>query len=122
MQFKAYPRLCAVAETDWTPKSLKSLSNFTNRLIIHKLRLAQMGINFNPSGTPPQLGSWNAAMISTTFTPVARDITTNVTGAGEIDVSFCWKSGTNGLDSEEFEEFVEFHQSADHPQAAAGAD
>jgi hexosaminidase len=97
MQFKTYPRLCAVAETDWTPKSLKSLSNFTNRLAAHKLRLAQMGINFNPSATPPQIGSWTQGQISTNFTTLEWGITTNVTAAGEIDVSFCWKSGANGL-------------------------
>jgi hexosaminidase len=104
MEFKTFPRLCAVAETDWTPKNLKSLSSFTSRLVVHGQRLAQMGINYNHETTPPAAGSWTPAQISTNFTPLVWDITTNVVfistnlpSSGEIDVSFCWKSGTNGL-------------------------
>lgn len=98
MEFKTFPRLCAVAEVDWTAANLKSFSNFSTRLATHKLRLTQMGINFNPSAVPPQAGSWNQAMIATNFTTLAWNITTNVTAGGEIDVSFCWKTGVNGLD------------------------
>jgi hexosaminidase len=100
LTFKAYPRLCAVAELDWTAAALKNYSDFTNRLVIHKQRLAQLGLNFNPSGVPPQLGSWTSSQITTSFSSLAWDITGSVTNAGsasEIDVSFCWKAGTNGL-------------------------
>jgi hexosaminidase len=104
MEFKAYPRLCAVAETDWTPKSLKSFSSFTTRLAVHEQRLAQMGINYNHETVPPVAGSWNSAAISTNFTTLSWDITTNVIfmttnviSSKEVDVSFCWKSGANGL-------------------------
>ena len=104
MQFKTFPRLCAVAETDWTPKNLKSFSNFMTRLVAHEQRLTQMGINYNPESVPPAIGSWIPSQISTNFTSLAWDITTNVVFnatngvlGGEIDVSFCWKSGANGL-------------------------
>jgi hexosaminidase len=98
LTFKAYPRLCALAEVNWTAAALKNYTSFTNRLIIHKQRLAQLGINFNPSAVPPQVGSWTSSQITTNFGLLSWDITSSVTNAGEIDVSFCWKSGANGLD------------------------
>jgi hexosaminidase len=65
--------------------------------VIHEQRLTQLGLNYNHESTPPQIGSWNSSQISTSFSSLAWDITGSVTNAGEIDVSFCWKSGTNGL-------------------------
>ena len=98
MEFRMYPRLCAIAEVDWTPASLKNWTDFTNRLETHKLRLAQMGVNYNPSATPPAIGSWTPSQMSTNYTSLEWDITTNVTAFGQISVSFCYKSGTDGLD------------------------
>lgn len=96
MEFKMYPRLSAIAEVNWTASALKNWTSFTNRLEAHKLRLARQGINYNPSATPPQLGTWSSA--PAVYSTVTLDITSSVTNAGEIDVSFCWNSGANGLD------------------------
>jgi hexosaminidase len=98
MEFKAYPRLCAIAEVGWTQMTLRNYADFTNRLVFHKQRLTQAGINYNHSAVPPQLGSWAANQISTNFVTLQWDITTNVVAAGEIDASFCWKTGANALD------------------------
>jgi hexosaminidase len=97
MEFRTYPRLCAVAESGWTPRTLKSLSNFNTRLAVHKLRLTQMGVNYNPEATPPAAGSWSSGQISTNYTQLVWDISNKISSAGEIDLSFCWKSGANGL-------------------------
>jgi hexosaminidase len=98
MEFRMYPRLCALAEGNWTPAALKNFGDFTNRLVIHKQRLRALGVNYNPSATPPEICSWSSAQISTNFSALNWNITSSLTNAGEIDVSFCWKSGTNGLD------------------------
>lgn len=98
MEFRMYPRLSALAEGNWTAASLKNFSDFTNRLVIHKQRLKSMGVNFNPYAVPPQIGSWTNTQISTNYTTLSWNITSSVTNAGEIDVSFCWKTGANGLD------------------------
>ncbi len=98
MEFKMYPRLSAIAEVDWTAASLKNWTSFTNRLATHKLRLTCMGVNYNPSATPPQLGFWTPAQTPATYATLSWDITASVTNAGELDVSFCWKSGANGHD------------------------
>ena len=96
MEFRMYPRLSAIAEMDWTMPALKNWTDFTNRLVTHEQRLARAGINYNPYGTPPQLGTWSPG--PATYSTLSWDITSNITNAGEVSVSFCWKSGTNRLD------------------------
>ena len=98
MGFRAYPRLSAIAETDWTPASLKNYTSFTNRWQTHKLRLANLGINCNPYAVPPQVGAWSSSTTPAVYSTLTWDITSSVTNAGEIDVSFCWKTGADGLD------------------------
>jgi hexosaminidase len=98
MEFKSYPRLSAIAEVGWTAAALKNYADFTNRLVVHKQRLSQAGVNYNPSAEPPQLGTWVPAQTPASYATLTWDITASVTGPGEIDVSFCWKTGANGLD------------------------
>jgi len=99
LQFRVFPRLCAIAEVDWLPASQKNWTDFTNRLEFHKQRLTRMGVNFNPYATPPTLGTWTAP-VSTNFTTLSWDITSSVTVPGEVNVSFCWKTGANGMEIE----------------------
>ena len=98
MQFRIFPRLCAIAEVDWTPAALKNWTDFSNRLEVQKQRLTQMGVNYNPHATPPVLGNWSPAQTPATYATMTWDITPSVTAPGEIDVSFCWKTGAHGLD------------------------
>ena len=58
-------------------------------------RLAQMGLNYNHESNT-QVGSWGPS-VSTSPTTVSYDITSNVTKGGEIDVSFAYTSGSDGL-------------------------
>ena len=97
LQFRVFPRLCAISEVVWTPASQKNWLDFTNRLETQKKRLTIMGVNFNPARTPPVLGTWSAP-VATNYTTLNWNITTNVTVPGEITASFCWKTGANGLD------------------------
>jgi hexosaminidase len=92
--FKMFPRETAMAEVTWTPQASQNFSSFTNRLASHEQRLAQMGVNYNRE-TIPQIGSWGPT-VSTSRTTNSYDISTNITAAGEIDVSF-WYTGGNNL-------------------------
>jgi len=98
MEFRSFPRLCAIAEVDWTPAELKNWTDFTNRLETQKRRLEYLGINFNPSRTPPQLGAWSPIQTPATYSTLTWDITSSVNKPGEITASFCWKTGAHGLD------------------------
>ena len=42
--YKAFPRLCALAEIGWTPQALRSYDDFTGRLGPHLLRLKNAGV------------------------------------------------------------------------------
>src|ERR1051325_1236156 len=101
MEFRMYPRLSAIAEVDWTAPALKNWTDFTNRLVTHKLRFDRAGINYNPYGAPPELGTWIPSVVPTSYSVLNRNVTSQITRAGDITASFCWKSGTNGLDRSE---------------------
>jgi hexosaminidase len=57
-----------------------------------------MGVNYNKSATPPVLGTWVQAQISTNYQMLQWDISSSVTNSGAIPLTFCWKTGANGLD------------------------
>ncbi len=92
MMFKMWPRETAMSEITWTPKASQSFSNFTNRLVLHEQRLAAMGANYDHESIPV-IGSWSN--VGTGGTTLNFDITTNVTAAGEIDISFWYGSGSS---------------------------
>jgi hexosaminidase len=93
VMFKMFPRVTALAEITWTPQASQSFSSFTNRLVVEEQRYTQMGVNYDHE-TIPQIGTWGPT-VSTSSTTNLYDITTNVTAAGEIDVSFWYTSGAN---------------------------
>ncbi len=95
VEFKALPRLCAMAELTWTPAAQKNYANFTQRLVTHEKRLTQMGVNYDHTNLV-QIGSWSSP-VSTSATTVYYDITPYVTAAGEIDVDFNYTTGADGL-------------------------
>jgi hexosaminidase len=91
VMFKMFPRESAMAEITWTPQASQSYSSFTNRLVVQKQRFTQMGLNYDHESIP-QIGTWSA--VPTSGSTLVLNITTNVTAAGEIDVSFWYGSGT----------------------------
>ncbi len=95
VEYKMFPRVCAEAEMTWVPAAQKNFSDFTNRLVVDEQRLAQMGLNCNRE-TNTQIGVWGPS-VPTNATPATFDITPYVTKGGEIDVSFVYTSGSDGL-------------------------
>lgn len=93
VMFKMFPRETAMAEVTWTPTASQSYSSFTNRLVTEEQRFAQMGLNCDHE-TIPTIGTWGPT-VSASATTMDFNITTNVTAAGEIDVSFWYGSGAN---------------------------
>ena len=45
LDYMAYPRTCAFAEVDWSPKNNKEYADFTERLTTHLNRLKVMGVH-----------------------------------------------------------------------------
>ena len=50
LDYQTYPRLTAFAETGWTPKARKSLSDFRQRLTSFLHRLDEFGVKYAPLG------------------------------------------------------------------------
>jgi hexosaminidase len=48
LDYQAYPRLTAMAETAWTPKELKDLADFRSRLPEFLARLDRLGVRYAP--------------------------------------------------------------------------
>ena len=48
MDYQAYPRLTAMAETAWTPKDRKDLADFRHRLAGFLARLDRLGVHYAP--------------------------------------------------------------------------
>jgi hexosaminidase len=46
VEYMVYPRACALAEVDWTPKELKDWDDFAKRMEIHKKRLKALDVNY----------------------------------------------------------------------------
>jgi hexosaminidase len=54
-QFMAFPRLCALAEVTWSPKTARNWDDFTRRLPTQFQRFDQLGVNYR-KGTPERIG------------------------------------------------------------------
>lgn len=46
VEYMALPRLCALAEVVWSPKSQRNLDDFLRRMSAHYARLDEMGVNY----------------------------------------------------------------------------
>jgi hexosaminidase len=94
VMYKMFPRADAMAEITWTPLTSQSYTNFMGRLPLDEQRLAAMGANYNHESIPA-IGTWGP--VPSGYSTLQWNITTNVTGAGEIDVNFACAPATNGL-------------------------
>jgi hexosaminidase len=51
VEYMVFPRLCALAEVDWSPKASHNWDDFSRRVRIDGLRLDQLGVNHRPQST-----------------------------------------------------------------------
>ena len=53
----SFPRLCAIAETGWTPREARNFADFSGRLAVFCKRLDILGVNYRkPAGSQPGKG------------------------------------------------------------------
>jgi hexosaminidase len=50
VEYMAFPRLCALAETTWTPADQKDYKEFVSRLEVHLERLKVLDVNYRRLG------------------------------------------------------------------------
>ncbi len=100
LEYMAFPRLSALAEVAWSPKSARNFADFQRRLKINNQRLDQLGVSYRlyRPETRTQIGGWKVAQIKDEFAPVEWDVTKNVTAAGQTRVSLEYTAGACGID------------------------
>lgn len=88
-QYMMFPRLCALAEVDWSPKEARNWDNFKQRLQVHELRLAALGINFRPN-LSVKIGGWTPAQLTTNAAGVNLDwdVTSDIKSPGQYRITF----------------------------------
>jgi len=57
VEYMVFPRLCALAEVDWSPKASRDWDDFTRRLQVHERRLDELGINYRRGLGEPSQGN-----------------------------------------------------------------
>ncbi len=54
VEYMVFPRLCALAEVDWSPKASRQWDDFARRVRVDCLRLDQLEVNHRPVATPAE--------------------------------------------------------------------
>jgi hexosaminidase len=54
VQYMVFPRLCALAEVDWSPKASRNWDDFSRRVRVDCQRLDQLGVNHRALSTIPE--------------------------------------------------------------------
>ncbi|RYX86650.1 beta-N-acetylglucosaminidase [bacterium] len=99
LEYMAYPRACAVAETGWSPMQVKDYGDFRARLETHVERLKAQGVNFRPLDvevTP--IATWKSGEVGEEWAEKTWDISSAIPKAGTYDVTFQYTQGTHRLD------------------------
>jgi hexosaminidase len=97
VEYMTFPRLTALAEVAWSPKSARNFDNFQKRLQQQNRRLDLMGINYRRE-TRLKIGGWTPEQLTTTGATLEWDVTTNVIGAAAQRVSFSHVEGADGVE------------------------
>jgi hexosaminidase len=94
VEYMAFPRLCALAEVDWSPKAARDWNAFSQRLQIHEQRLEQLGVNYRRDPSV-KIGEWTPAQLSTNAagTNLEWDMTSTVKAPGQYRVTFQYAQG-----------------------------
>ena len=105
VEYMTFPRLTALSEVAWSPKEAKDYTNFLSRLKTDEQRLDELGVNYRKSSlgdgtevTGVKVGTWVPAQIKTEAAPFEWDVTSKVTAAGKVSVTFDYTAGADGID------------------------
>ena len=92
----SFPRLCALAEIGWSPKSALNYDSFSNRLTVHEARLDQAGIAYwNDHAV--KIGEWKPAQISAANGLLEWDVPAQIVSPGKFRLSLNYAKGKHAL-------------------------
>jgi hexosaminidase len=93
-EYMMFPRLCALAEVDWSPSSARNWDDFNRRLETHERRLDTLGITYRRELTI-KIGEWNPEQLSTNTagTNLEWDVSLQIGGPGQYRLTFQHSTG-----------------------------
>ena len=99
LEYQAYPRAAALAETAWSPSAAKDYADFRQRLETHALRLKALGVNFRPLDEELMpAATWKSGEIGETWIEKTWEITPQIGKAGTVEATFQFSGGAHRLD------------------------
>ncbi len=99
LEYQAYPRAAALAETAWSPAAAKNYADFRQRMETHALRLKALGVNFRPLDEElVAAGTWKSGQVGDVWVEKTWDISSQIKKAGTVEAAFQYTGGTHRLD------------------------
>jgi hexosaminidase len=90
-----FPRLCAFAESVWSPAKASTFADFSARLDGHLPRLAALGVDYHRPEA--RVGGWKDGETSRLWQELWWDVTPQVTKDGIYRVNFVQNKGEDGV-------------------------
>lgn len=102
VEYMAFPRLCALAESLWSAQQVRSWDRFSSILPFHLDRLSQLGVNFHrlEPGSAAPAATWSSGQVSERYQPHSWDVSRFVDSNGRYEVRFDYTGGDHRLDIE----------------------
>jgi hexosaminidase len=97
LDWKAFPRACALAEAVWATPERRSYAAFLKRMETHADRLARLGVNAAPA-QQPSAAQWRSGEQSNEWSVKSWDVGRALDKAGAYRVSFTYTSGAHRFD------------------------
>ena len=97
LEWKLFPRLCALAEAVWSPAGKRDFTAFSRRMEAHCDRLARMGVNAAPL-QPPFAAQWKSGEMANAWRVTSWEIGNWLDKAGTYSVSFTYTHGAHRYD------------------------
>jgi hexosaminidase len=101
VEFMAWPRLSALAETVWSPRDARDFAGFVERLKPDIERFKILDVHYRPvTLIPPPVAHWQAGDAAAQFTEHEWDVSSAITAPGQYDASFVLTGGHGHLEIE----------------------
>jgi len=92
----SFPRLCALAEIGWSPKSARTFDDFSHRLEMQQMRLDQAGVAYW-NDRALQIGTWQPSQITVATNLLEWEVPPQMLAAGRFRLSLDYTRGKHGL-------------------------
>lgn len=88
-----FPRLLALAERGWSPDNRGNWSDYRRRAQANLSRLEKLGIHYEPLDLLGPVGEWTLGSLAGGVTNLEFDVTAQITGSGEHEVTAAYVRG-----------------------------